>query len=219
MRAFVTLALLALAAAPLAAQTEPTVFICGIWPDRILFFDQTTDTFTEGLHLRHGAVTRSSHTPDKRKFFAVTGRMETVEVIDPVRREVVDEFTLSTGAERIRIFGVFPNHDGTKAYLTVTAVKLEIDRFVRSEDVDIIAYDLEKREVTERFTLPEEVTGGNRPAIHFAPDGKSFYIIAKDVHRLDAETHEVLETLPLSRPLLAGYGPFRGVNLTETEPG
>jgi len=215
------LALLAtmLSVSPSTAQTEPTVFICGVWPNRILFFDQTTDEFSEGLELRHGAVTRTAYTSDRRKFFVVTDRMESVEVIDPVRREIVDEFKLSTGARQVRIFGVFPNADGSQVYLTYTATETQIDRFVRDDSADVLLYDLASQSIVDEFSVPPELGSGGRPTIHVSPDGSSLFMITDNIYEIDAQTHEVKNSLEISKPLQAGYGPFRGIRLTETEPG
>lgn len=200
------------------AQSEPNVFIAGIWPDRIIFFDQTTDEFTEGLRLRHGAVTDGTSTHDKRKFFLVTDRMESVEVVDVVRREVIDEFKLSSGEQRIRIFGAYPNANGTKAYLTVNVMRLLTDRYVQENDYDIVLYDLERHEVVDRFSLPPEVEGrGYRPSLFVPEDDSEFYVLGSDIYIMDAATHEVKDKLALSKPLWSGYGGFRGVNLHEAE--
>ena len=152
-----------LVATPVLGQEEPNVFIAGIWPNQIIFFDQTTDAFTDGLRLRHGAATGSAtYTPDKRRFFVITDRMESVEVIDPVRQEVIDEIKLLTPEKRIRFFSVHPNHDGSKVYLNVNVVELQTDRFVKGDEVDIMVYDLGAREVVDSFKFPEEVGGRRR---------------------------------------------------------
>ncbi len=219
-RTFVGLLLLStLFAGPSFAQTEPTVFICGVWPDRILFFDQTTDEFSEGLRLRHGAVTRTAYTSDRRKFFVVTDRMESVEIIDPLRKEIVGEFKLSTPERRVRFFGVFPNASGTQAYLTYTATELQVDRFIREDAPDVLLFDVEKNEVVDEFSLPDRIGASGRPALHVSPDGSSLFVITDNIYEIDAKTHEIIDTLEISKPLQAGYGPFRGIRLTETEPG
>ena len=217
---FVLLGVAALIAPPVLGQEEPNVFIAGIWPNQIIFFDQTTDAFTDGLRLRHGAATGSAtYTPDKRRFFVITDRMESIEVIDPVRQEVIDEIKLSTPEKRIRFFSVYPNHDGSKVYLIVNVVQLQTDRFVKEDEVDVMVYDLGAREVIDSFKFPEEVGGGRRPAFHVSPDGSSLYIIGRDLYELDAETREIKRKKVLSKPLLVGYGEFRGMSLTQTEPG
>lgn len=212
----------ALVASPGLGQEEPNVFIAGIWPDQIIFFDQTTDTFTDGLRLRHGAVTSGSaaYTTDKRRFFLITDRMESVEVIDAVRQEVIDEIKLSTPEKRVRFFSAYPNSDGSKVYLVVNVMQLQTDRFIQENDVDVMVYDLGAGEVVDSFKFPEEVGGGRRrPTLHVSPDGSSLYVIGRDLYEFDAETREIKRKKVLSKPLLAGYGQFRGLSLTETEPG
>ena len=153
----------ALVAPPVFGQEEPNVFIAGIWPDRIIFFDQTTDAFTDGLRLRHGVATGSAtHTPDKRRFYVVTDRMESIEVIDAVRQEVIDEIKLSTPEKRIRFFSAYPNHDGSKVYLNVNVVQLQTDRFIQENEVDTMVYDLGAREVVNSFKFPERFKGNER---------------------------------------------------------
>lgn len=213
-----TLALLLLASVA-TAQQEPNIFIAGVWPDRLVFFDQSVDEFTEGLRLRHGASTASAFTPDKKLFFIVTDRMESVEVVDPIRREVVDAIKLSTPEKRIRFSRVSPSYDGKKVYLTVNVMRLETDRFIQETDVDVMVYDRDQGKVVDSFKWPEEVRGGRRTQLHASPDGESLFIIGRDIYELDPETREIKDKKVLSKPLLAGYGQLRGMSLTETEPG
>ena len=200
---------------------EAPAFICGIWPDRVLFFDQTTDTFSEALRLRHGAVTTSAHTPDRRRVFAVTDRMQAVEVIDTERREVVDELSLSTAERRVWIHRIFPNAAGNEVYLYVSVIRLEADRLVYEDEYNLVRYDLEAHRVLATFELPEEVSVSGRPAIYVSPDDETFYVLSKDIYQIDAESHEVVGKVVLSKPLHPGYGALRTsqYGLAEAEPG
>ena len=201
------------------AHAQPNHLIGAVWPDRVVYFDQITDEFTEGFTTRYGAITGSVITPDRAKILVITDRMESVEILDPHARKVLDSFKLSGAYRRVRIRGVSPNEDGTKAYLRVSIVNRGLDRFELEDSGDIIVYDIVNKEVLEQFSLPPEVGAGGRSRLHFAEDGKSFYIIGRDIHRIDTNTREILDTVKLSEPLLAGYGPYRGLNLTETERG
>ncbi len=213
------LALALLLLAPcVSAQQEPNALMAGIWPDRIVFFDQTTEEFTDGPRLR-GASTNAGYTPDRKLFFFVTDRMEAVQVVDPVRREVVDTIKLSTPEKRIRFSSVSPSNDGKKVYLLVNVVGLEVDRFIQDRDVDVMVYDREKREVVDGFKWPKGINAGRRTEIYTSPDGKSLYVISGDIYELDAETREITDKTVLSKPLLAGYGELRGLRLTQSEPG
>ncbi len=73
----------------LGAAAEPRVFIMGVWPNRLRLFDEQKQEFIGEFGLRHGAVTSYSvtaHTPDYRRLFFVTDRMEAVEVVDTTAR-------------------------------------------------------------------------------------------------------------------------------------
>lgn len=214
---------LAILAPPGFSETngEAPAFICGIWPDRVLFFDQTTDTFSEALRFRHGAVTTSAHTPDRRRVLAVTDRMQSVEVIDTERREVVDELTLSTPERRVWIHRIFPNATGNRVYLYVSVIRLDADRLVYEDDYNLVRYDLDEDRVLATFALPEDVSVSGRPAIYVSPDDETFYVLSRDIYQIDAESHEVVGKVVLSKPLHPGYGALRTsqYGLAEAGPG
>ena len=202
-----------------SAPAQANEFLCAVWPNRVLYFDQMTDEFTEAFHTRHGAITGSGVTSDKSRLFVITNRMESVEIIDPIERDLVDAIKLSSASRQIRISRVSPNQDGTKLYLAVTVVNRALDRFELEEGVELITYDVANKKVIDEFSLPRTVMPSGRSRIHVAPDGESFYVIARDVHQVDAETHEVIDRLELSKPFQPGYGAVRGMSLIETEPG
>jgi hypothetical protein len=211
-----------------AGATEPRIHVMGVWPDRVRFFDEKTDQFVGELHLRHGAVmwpgswiTGTAHTADYRRLFFITDRLQSVEVVDAVRRVVVDDFKLSTPERRVFILGVSPTPDGRRLYMPVRAVRLQRDRFL-PEDVEVVLYDLEAHRVEESLHLPDEVrTSAWYPALQVSPDGQSVFAFSGDIYELDAVTLGVVGKLVLTKPLLAGYGPYQGPisGLSEREPG
>jgi DNA-binding beta-propeller fold protein YncE len=200
------------------ANDEPRVHLFGIWPNQLRLFDEATDEFVGDIYLKFGATTNSAHSPDFSKFYFVTDRMEAVEVVDLLSRTVVDSVKLSEQARQIRISSVAVNPAGTLLYVTTTPVNLEIDRFVPEESA-IFIYDLENKRIQETVQFPKEATGGFRTAMYFAPDGKSLFLLGRDIYQLSLPDHEVIDTIKLSKPLLAGYGPLRGARLVEAEPG
>jgi len=213
-------ALLLLAARPSAAADgapKPGIFLMGVWPDRILYFDEKTDSFVGEFRLRHGVATDEAHTPDFRRFYFITDRMETVEIVDPVKRVVLDEVKLSTESRKVRLFAVTPDPSGKILYLDAHAVRFETDRFV-SEPPQYVVYDLETRKTKATFELPKEVPrawGG----IRVSPDGKWLYVLGRDIYILGAEDYKLVDKMELGKPIYAGYGPLRGGGLDETDPG
>jgi hypothetical protein len=202
---------LAFAGAPhVRAAVEPRVFLVGVWPNRIRFFDEVSEEFVGEMQLRYGAVTNvfgSDRTPDYRRFFFVTDRMEAIEVVDIASRSVVDEVKLSSPGRRVRLWGAAPDDSGRMLYLTVSAVAEEVDRFV-PDDVDIVQYDLDARRTVQSFRLPQEIQGtGLPPFIRVAKDGKSLYVLGQDVFVVDAASHEIVDRIVLTKPRASGYSP------------
>lgn len=202
-----------------ASDPKPAqVHLLGVWPNRLRLFDEGTDQFIGDIPLKYGAVTSSTHTPDFSKFYFVTDRMEAVEVVDLRKREVVDTVKLSDQSRRVRIASVAVNNDGTVLYLSSTPVELEIDRFVPDEP-EVFVYDLASRQLKESLKVPMDVNLSYRANIHFSPDGQSIFLFGRDIYQLRASDYQLVDTIKLSKPLLAGYGPMRGVRLTEEDPG
>lgn len=208
-RVLFAFAFLAAAFPAVAAAVEPRVLLVGVWPNRLRFFDETTEEVVGEMQLRYGAITNvfgSDRTPDFRRFFFVTDRMEAVEVVDIASRTVVDEVKLSSPERRVRMYGAAPDAAGKVLYITVEAVGMEVDRFI-PETVDVVRYDLESHRILASFPLPPEIEPLSLPPLlRPAPDGKSLYVLAQDIFRLDVETHQVVDRIELSKPMQAGYG-------------
>lgn len=206
---------LALAATPDASR-EPGIFLMGVWPDRILYFDEKTESVVGELHLRHGVANRTAFTPDYKRCYLITDRMESVEVVDVAKREVIDELKLSTEKKKVRFFGLAVDPGGKLVYLNARTVRLETDRFV-DEKPQFLAYDLETRQ-SKVIELPKEIPPQWWTGIQVSPDGKSLWVLGKDIYILSAENYQIQDKIVLSKPLLWGYGPME-VGPRQVEPG
>jgi hypothetical protein len=193
----------------IAAAVEPRVLLVGVWPNRLRFFDESTEEPIAEMQLRYGAVTNvfgSDRTADFRRFFFVTDRMEAVEVVDIASRTVVDEVKLSSPERRVRMYGAAPDAAGKVLYLTVDAVGMEVDRFL-PENVDVVRYDLENHRILESFSLPSEIEAPMLPPLlRPAPDGKTLYVLSQNIYVLDLETHQIADKIDFSKPRAPGYG-------------
>ncbi len=205
-------------AAPPADPKSSQIHLFGVWPNRLRLFDEATEEFAGDIALKYGAATNSTHSPDFSKFYFVTDRMEAIEVVDLKKRAVVDTVKLSAQSRQIRIANVAVNPAGTLLYLVATPVVLEIDRFL-PEESEVFVYDLENKRLRDSFKMPKDVQSGFRPSIHFSPDGSSIFLFGRDIHEIRASDNQLVDTITLSKPLLAGYGPLRGARLTEEAPG
>lgn len=198
-----------------AGDPEPSILVMGVWPNHIRFFDEKTEQFIAELRLRHGPVLWDSgwygvtaHTSGYERLFYITDGLQSVEVVDPARRSVVDELKLSTGDRKVYIFGAAPFPDGKLVYLLVRGVKLEPDRFI-PDDEDVVLYDLDARRVKARFRLPPGIESEFNPAMQVSSDGRFLFVFAQDIYQISTATQELVGKIVLSQPLLAGYGPFQ----------
>jgi hypothetical protein len=195
--------------------------IMGVWPNELRLIDEGTEEVVGQIQLRYGAVTgygQTPHTPDYRRLYYITDRMEAVEVVDPGARQVVDELRLSTAGRRVRILGVTPYPDGTELILRVVSVGMDIDRF-EAEDTEYVVYDLKTHQQKETFHLPKDVRADFTTSFPFSSDQSTFFVFGSDVFELSVATHEVISKIPLATPLEAGYGPLRAMELYSPEPG
>jgi DNA-binding beta-propeller fold protein YncE len=206
-------------AAPAADPKGTQLHLFGVWPNRIRLFDEVSEEFVGEIPLRYGAATNSAHSPDYSRFYFVTDRMESVEIVDLAKREVVDSVKLSAQSRQIRIGNVAVNPEGTLLYVAATPVTLEIDRFL-PEPSEIFVYDLKEKRLSDSFQMPKEIPpGGFRPNIRFSPDGSSIFVFGRDIYQIRVSDNQLVDTITLSKPLLAGYGPLRGARMTEEAPG
>ena len=213
------LVLLASLAQPLVALADeaPRAFIMAIWPDRVRILDEETEQFVDEFRLRHGGVTERTHTPDRKRFFFVTDRMESVEVVEPGKRQVVDELKLSTPERKVRLLGLAAHPNRNLLYISTRSVQMEVDRF-EAEEPAIILYDLDTHAIKKTSRLPNENGSPRRPTLRVSRDGTSLFVFGSDIHELDAETLEITDKIVLSDTLMSGYGPFEELTLSEAQP-
>ena len=58
------------------------IMYAGVWPNDVLVMDEATGAIKDRIHLRHGAAFSLTRSQDRKKFYAVTGLMQTIEVVD-----------------------------------------------------------------------------------------------------------------------------------------
>lgn len=201
-----------------AAEPEPRVFLLGIWPNQLRYYDEATESFIGETRLRYGAVTSywpAPHTPDWTRIYYITDRMEAVEVVDPRRREVVDELRLSTPEHRVRVHDVAPSADGKTLYLRGSRVALGADR-MEAEESQFFVYDLGTHALKETFRVPEEVPLNFFNPLQVAPNG-NLLALSDDIYELAPSDRHILRRFGLPEPRGGGYGPIQLVALRELE--
>ena len=220
--------LLALTAAlePLSALASDRVLAVGVWPNRLQFLDEDTLEVVAELPLRHGVVVwdsggfaRTSHAADFSKLYFITGRLDTLEIVDVAAQKVVDEVKLATPERMVRIMGALPSPDGKRVYLTVRVVDMESDRFIQDLDQDIVVYNLETREVEASFAFPDAVGVIVPDGLWFGPEGDTLFApVGGDIYEFRLDTQEVVQKHDVGRASAFGFGARNAMMWYETSP-
>ena len=195
---------------PLVAQDSPigTIY-SAVWPGEILVMDEETGEIRDKIPLRLGAAFNLELSPDRKRFYANTGLMEGIEVIDIESRKVVDAFKMSEGNRKIRVVRRFTAHPDNKRVFAVVRVAVKgIDRYT-IEEPQLVTIDLEQRKITKSVEIPREYSRGQSPLMRVSPDGKFLYYLYRDFLVFDVDSLEIVEKVELSRPVYPGSGTVR----------
>lgn len=183
------------------------VMYAGVWPGDILIMDETTGAIQDKIHLRHGAAFSLTRSQDRTKFFAVTGLMQTLEVVDIAKKQVIDEVTFSQGNKKTlftRSVAVHP--DGVTVFAPIRTTTKEIDRY----DIDkpqLAKINIRDKKIEKTLELPKEY--GQAGLMRVSPDGKFLYAFSRDVLVIDVADFKIVDKIMLDRPMYPGLGLFR----------
>jgi hypothetical protein len=181
-------------------------------PDRIFVIDESTEKVVDEIHCRTGLPTTLQLSEDRKRFYALTVSFEDVEIIDVASRKVIDNFRLSEGNKKVRIFSL--TADPLNRFIILlakTATKLA-DRFEASPPT-LFQYDLQQHKVVRTIPWP----GGEERefvGMRFSPDGKLLYLFGEDVLIFDTNDFKQVDKWELSRPFENGLGhvSFHSIN-------
>jgi hypothetical protein len=203
-----------------AADAPPgtgTLYMGG-WPDKIFIIDEASGKVTGHIPLKRGAPRALHLSGDRRKFYVRSVDYEYVEVVDIASRKVLDDFTLSEGARKVRIVSLTPDPLDRFVILLVRPVEQKIDRFA-IEPPALLVYDLAKHEVSRKIPWPE---GQERDfvSLMMSPDGKLLYLFSDEVLIFETTEFKQVDRWEMSR-VEEGFGRFQFGNRQETweEPG
>lgn len=202
-----------IAATPLAGQQGPaapvhpgdaTMYI-GTYTN-ILVIDEATSTVEDEIELQSGIPRSMVLTSDQRRFYVLNTMYETIEVVDIATRRSIDQFTLSSGNQKVRIWGY--NVDPQERYaiiLAKTYTRLP-DRFEVSGPL-LLRYDLERRAVTDTIAWPEG-DPQERARLLFSPDGELLYFFGDEIIIFETDTFTEVDRWAYEEALGEGIGRF-----------
>jgi len=202
-----TLATLLLIASFAGAAAAQGVMYAGVWPSDVLIMDEATGAIKDRIHLRHGAAFSLTRSQDRKRFYAVTGLMQTIEVIDLDSKQVVDEITFSQGNKKTnftRSLAVHP--DGRTLFAPIRTTTKEVDRYTLDKP-QLAKINIREKKIEKTLELPREY--GQAGLMRVSPDGKFLYVFSRDVLIIDVAEFKMVDKMMLDRPIYPGLGLFR----------
>lgn len=195
-----------------------TIYVGGR-PNHIFVIDEATGKIVGDIHTRTGQPGHMELSEDKKRFYVEGISYEDIEIVDIASRQVIDNFRLSEGNKKVRIFGM--DADPLNRFMilmTKTVTKLP-DRFEIGAPT-LLQYDLKEHKVMRTIPWPkgEEHEFAN---LHFSPDGKLLYFFGDDILIYDTTDFKQVDKWELSRPIEDGFGRinFNAMDDTNEEPG
>jgi hypothetical protein len=188
-------------------------------PNKIMIVDEATEKVTGEIQCKAGTPSELTLSQDHKRFYMLTMSFEDVEIVDIASKQSIDNFHLSEGNKKARIFGFEADPlNRFMIVLTKTATK-EVDRFdIGAPTLQL--YDLKEHKVTRTLPWPngEEREFAN---IRFSPDGKFLYFFGDDVLIYDTTDFKQVDKWELSRPIEDGFGRinFNSLDDNNEEPG
>ena len=104
----------ALCAAPCATAAEKitggngTIYFGGR-PNNIFILDEATEKVTGSIECKTGTPTGLELSEDRKRFYVHSIAYEDIEIVDIAARKVIDNFRLSEGNKKMRVFGFEPD--------------------------------------------------------------------------------------------------------------
>ena len=203
-----TLALLALGAlSALGAEKlsggNGTIYVGGR-PNKIFILDEATEKVTGTIECKTGTPTSLDLSEDRKRFYLHSIDFENVEILDIASRQSIDNFKLSEGNKKTRIFGFDADPLNRFIILMVKTATKQVDRFEIGPPT-LLQYDLKDHKVMRTIPWPQ---GQEREGVgmRFSPDGKYLYMFGDDILVYDTTDFKQVDKWELSRPLEDGLG-------------
>ena len=224
---------LVIACVALAAQTTPasqtrgrgsqpaaagTIYL-STYKGTISILDEATEKVLGEIPSKIGIPVDVTFSDDRTRLYVQDASFEKVEIIDRVKRESIDTFTLTEGTAKTRIWGLQPDPHDQYLILVIKKYTLNADRWDIGPPT-LVQYDLAAKKITRTIPWPkgEEREGAG---VIFSPDGKLMYLMGEDVLIYETTNFTEVDRWDLSRPLEPGAGRvnFGGLDPFSDEPG
>jgi hypothetical protein len=173
-------------------------------PGKIYILDEATEKVAGEIALKTGTPSGLELSEDRKRFYVHNIAYEDLEIVDIASRKVIDNFRLSEGNKKTRIFGFDADPLNRFMILMVKTATKQVDRFEIGPPT-LLQYDLKDHKVMRTIPWPQ---GQEREGVgmRFSPDGKFVYFFGDDILVYDTTDFKQVDKWELSRPLEDGLG-------------
>lgn len=181
-----------------------TIYI-GTYARSILVVDENTMSVTDTIPVSVGVPINMQFSFDRSRLYLMDAGFEKVEVIDLATRKPVDQFTLTEGNKRVRIFGFNVDPRQRFAVMLVKTYTKKPDRFEIGPP-KLLRYDLARHQVTDTIPWPRGEERDNA-RILFAPSGDYLYFFTTDdILIYETANLKQVDRWELAQPIEEGMG-------------
>lgn len=163
--------------APQISGGNGTLYL-GTYTKSIYVIDEATETVKDRIPLRTGIPRTLELSADRQRIYVRATSLEEIEVVDIGAGRSVDAFTLSSGNETVRIWGLTVAPEERYAIVLIQSYRRLPDRY-EVGDRTLIRYDLERHEVMDTLQWPGDEPR-ERARMLFSPDGELLYFFDDD---------------------------------------
>jgi hypothetical protein len=215
-------------ATTISAQSRPApptvtggngLMYIGTYKGEIQIFEEATEKQVGAIPLKTGIPRSLVPSADRQRFYVLDSTLEKIEVVDIATRATVDQFTLSSGATKVRVRSMAPDPLNRFVILLTRAATKQRDRWEIGPST-LQVYDFAQKKVTRTLDWPQ---GEERESadLRFSPDGTLLYFFGEDVLIYETAGFTKVDEWALSHPQEPGLGrvTFGSIDDLYDQPG
>jgi hypothetical protein len=201
---FVAIAAIATAAPVRSVDSPAQLVFLGTWPHHIVVFDSTSEKILDAIDLKTDVPSILLLSHDKKKLYAATLNDSSIVTIDVASRSVTSSFTINSGNQIIRLYGIALDPTSIFLYGTASFVTKQLDRYDVSP-ARFIVIDLAAKKIVRSADLPhDEGPFGFHNEMKLSPDGKLLYLFRHNILVFDTVTLQLVKKVDLAKPQAPG---------------
>jgi WD40 repeat protein len=187
-----------------AADAAPQLAFIGTWPHHVVIFDSASEKILGSIDLKTDAPRMLMLSPDKKTLYASTLNDNAIVSIELATRTVTSSFSLDSGNQIVRLYGLAIDPGGKLLYGIATYITKLADHYDVSSS-RFIVIDLGAKKITRTADLPQdEGPFGFHNEIKLSPDGKLLYLFRNNILVFDTATLQVVKKVDLAKPQAPG---------------